>query len=149
MSGLVLDEIDKTIIKELVKNARITYRELAKSVNLTDVAVIKRVKKLEKNSVIRKYTTIVNPLALGFTKVSFTGINVKPERLFDVVKYLKEKDYVKYLALTTGDHDIMVTIWARSAEDLEKIHDEIRNFEGVVSVYPMIVSEVIKDEMYT
>ncbi|MEM4662107.1 MAG: Lrp/AsnC ligand binding domain-containing protein, partial [Desulfurococcaceae archaeon] len=59
------------------------------------------------------------------------------------------KDYVKYLALTTGDHDIMVTIWARSAEDLEKIHDEIRNFEGVVSVYPMIVSEVIKDEMYT
>lgn len=148
MSGSVLDEIDKTILKELVKNARITYRELAKSVKLTDVAVIKRVKKLEKNSVIKRYTVIINPLALGFTKISFTGINVKPERLFDVVRLLKEKEYVKYLALTTGDHDIVATIWARSAEELEKIHDEIRNFEGVVSVYPMIISEVIKDEIY-
>ena len=148
MTGIVLDDVDRTIIKELVKNARATYRELAGVVKLTDVAVIKRVKKLEKNGVIKKYTAIVNPLALGYTKVSYTGINTKPEKLFDVVKNLKERDYIKYLALTTGDHDILAVIWAKSADELEKIHEEIRGLDGVVAVYPAILSEVLKDEAY-
>ncbi|MEM4487178.1 MAG: Lrp/AsnC family transcriptional regulator [Desulfurococcaceae archaeon] len=144
----LIDKIDGTIIRELVKNSRISYRDLAKLVNLTDVAVIKRIKRLEKSGAIRRYTAIVSPQALGYSKVSFTGINVKPERLFDTVKVLKDKEYVKYLALTSGDHDILVVIWSRSANELEVIHDEIRKLEGVVSVYPMIITEVIKDEAY-
>lgn len=148
VNSMVLDEVDRTIIIELMRNARTTYRELAKIVKLTDVAVIKRVKKLEKMGVIRKYTVIVNPLAMGYGKISYTGINVKPEKLFDVVRYLKEKEYVKYLSLTTGDHDILAVIWARTAEELESIHNDIRSLDGVVAVYPMILSEVIKDEAY-
>lgn len=148
MSRVMLDEIDKTIIRELVKNARVTYRELANVVKLTDVAVIKRVKKLENGGVIKRYTAIVDPLAMGYTKISYTGINTKPEKLFDIVRYLKEKEYVKHLALTTGDHDLVAVIWARSADELERIHEELRNIDGVVSIYPAIISEVIKDEMY-
>jgi transcriptional regulator, AsnC family len=148
MSRSVLDDVDMKIINELVKNARVTYRELAKLVNLTDVAIIKRVRKLEQTGVIKKYTTIVDPNALGYSKVSFTGINVKPEKLFDVVKLLKEKTYIKYLALTSGDHDILAIIWATSANELEKIHEEILSLDGVLSVYPMILSEVVKAEAH-
>lgn len=148
MSSVYLDRVDGIIVRELVKNARLAYRDLAKIVNLTDVAVIKRVKKLEKLGVIKRYTAIVNPIALGFSKISFTGVNVRPDKLFDIVKYLKEKEYVKYLSLTTGDHDIMAVIWARSAEELERVHEELKTLDGVIAVYPMILSEVIKDEMY-
>lgn len=143
-----LDEIDKNIIRELVKNSRITYRELSKITKLTDVAVIKRIRKLEKNNVIKKYTTIVNPSILGYTKISYTGINVEPDKLFDIVKTLKEKEYVKYLALTTGDHDILAVIWSKTASELEIVHEEIRKLDGVLKVYPMILSEVIKDDAY-
>jgi Lrp/AsnC family transcriptional regulator for asnA, asnC and gidA len=144
-----IDDIDRKIISLLMSNARITYREIAKSVNLSDVAVIKRIRKLESSGVIRKYTAIVNPRALGYSMISFTGINVKPERLFDVAKTLKDKEYVKYMALTTGDHDILAVIWASSGEELERIHNEIRSIEGVVEIYPVILSEVLKDEAYT
>ncbi|MEM1638667.1 MAG: Lrp/AsnC family transcriptional regulator [Desulfurococcaceae archaeon] len=148
MNKSSLDDVDRRIISELMKNARITYRELAKLLNLTDVAIIKRIRKLEQTKVVKKYTTIVDPNALGYSKISYTGINVKPEKLFDVVKTLKEKTYIKYLALTSGDHDVLAVIWASSASELEKIHEEIRNLDGVLSVYPMILSEVVKDEAY-
>ncbi|MEM3913474.1 MAG: Lrp/AsnC family transcriptional regulator [Desulfurococcaceae archaeon] len=148
MNRSSLDDVDRRIISELMKNARITYRELAKLLNLTDVAIIKRIRKLEQTKVVKKYTTIVDPNALGYSKISYTGINVKPEKLFDVVKTLKEKTYIKYLALTSGDHDVLAVIWASSASELEKIHEEIKNLDGVLSVYPMILSEVVKDEAY-
>lgn len=143
-----IDEIDKLIIKELAKNARISFRELAGIVKLTDVAVIKRVRKLEKIGVIRKYTVIVDPRSLGYEHVSFTGINVRPEKLFDIVKVLEEMECVKYLALTGGDHDVLAVIWATIREELEKIHMEIKNLDGVIAVYPMILTNVIKDELY-
>jgi Lrp/AsnC family transcriptional regulator for asnA, asnC and gidA len=148
VAGRILDEVDRKIISILMANARTTYREIAKSVGLTDVAVIKRIKKLEGSKVIKKYTAIVDPTTLGYSKISFTGVNVKPEKLFDVVRELKEKNYVKYLALTTGDHDILVVIWASTGEELDKIHSEIKSIEGVISVYPAILSEVLKDEAY-
>lgn len=144
----MIDEIDGILIRELIKNSRTPYRDLAKLVSLTDVAIIKRIKRLEREGVIKKYTTIVNAAALGYSKISFTGINVKPERLFDIVKVLKDKEYVKYLALTSGDHDILAVIWSKSANELEMIHDEIRRLDGVISVYPMILTEVVKDEAY-
>ncbi|MEM4717704.1 MAG: Lrp/AsnC family transcriptional regulator [Desulfurococcaceae archaeon] len=144
----MIDNLDRKILNELIRNARISYRELAKLVNLTDVAVIKRVKRLENQRIIKKYTTIVNPATLGYNVISYTGINVAPEKLFNVIKALKEKEYIKYMAITSGDHDIFVVIWASSTSELEKIHEEIRNLDGVIAVYPMILSEIIKDDIY-
>jgi len=53
MTARLIDEIDRKILSILQQNARTTYRELAKTVNLTDVAVIKRVRKLESSGVIK------------------------------------------------------------------------------------------------
>jgi Lrp/AsnC family transcriptional regulator for asnA, asnC and gidA len=143
-----VDEVDRVIITELSRNARATFKELAKAVNLTDVAAMKRVRKLEKMGVIKKYTVIVDPKALGYEYVSFTGINVKPEKLFHVAEELKKREDVKYLAITGGDHDILAVIWTTTRELLEKIHREIEQLDGVVAVYPMILTTVIKDEFY-
>lgn len=143
-----VDEIDMQIIRELSENARKTYSEIADKLKLSDVAIIKRVKKLEAEGVIRKYALVVDAGKIGFKKISFTGINVKPEKLFDVVEVLKNKDYVKYLAITSGDHELIAIIWARDGEDLQRIHQEISSIEGVTSIYPAILTDIVKAEQY-
>jgi len=148
MKRAQVDEVDRVIIRELSRNSRATYKEIAGVVELTDVAVMKRVKKLERIGVIKKYTVIIDPRALGYEYISFTGINARPEKLFDVVEVLKSRDYVKYLALTGGDHDILAVIWASTREELENIYREIDQIDGVVAVYPMILATTIKDEFY-
>uniref|UniRef100_A0A7J3XY38 Lrp/AsnC family transcriptional regulator n=1 Tax=Thermogladius calderae TaxID=1200300 RepID=A0A7J3XY38_9CREN len=142
----MVDEIDLKIIGKLTENARATYSEIASEVGLSDVAVMKRIRKLEQEGVIRKYTVIVDPAKLGFSKVSLTGINVDPAKLFDVVEELKKRDYVKQLLVTSGDHSLIALIFARSSEEIMRIHDEISRIDGVLKVYPAIVSDIVKDE---
>ncbi|MCS7128433.1 MAG: AsnC family transcriptional regulator [Sulfolobales archaeon] len=140
--------MDLTIIKELMENSRKSFRDIAKSLKLSDVAVIKRVKKLESSGVIRKYTIIVDPFKLGFMKISFTGINVKPEKMFEVIMQLKEKDFIKYIAITTGDHEVIAIMWASDSDELRKYHEEIKRIDGVIDIYPAILTDVVKNEAY-
>jgi len=142
--SLVLDEKDSKIIEKLAENARITYTDLARVVGLSDVAVIKRVKKLEEK-IIKRYTIVVDPRTLGYKVVSFTGIDVDPEKLFEVVEILKNKSYLKGLWLTTGDHQLVALIWAKDDEEAGKIHKEIVEINGVKRVCPAIVLKTVKD----
>ena len=141
-----LDEKDKAILSILSENARATYSDIAKKIGLSDVAVIKRIKRLERDGVIRRYTIIVDPEKLGYSIVSITGIDVEPEYLFKVISLLKEKEYVKYLALTSGDHNIMIIIWARDSNEANKIHNELESLPGVKRVCPAIILDVFKEE---
>lgn len=141
----MLDEKDKKILKLLSENARISYREISRNIQISDVAVIKRIKKLEKLGVIKKYTIIIDPKKLGYNSVSITGIDIEPEHIFDVLSFLKNRDYVKYLALTAGDHSIVTIIWAKDRDELTNIHNEILHLPGVKRVCPAIILEVIKD----
>ncbi|MCI4461994.1 MAG: Lrp/AsnC family transcriptional regulator, partial [Thermogladius sp.] len=128
----MVDEIDLKIIGKLTENARATYSEIASEVGLSDVAVMKRIRKLEQEGVIRKYTVIVDPAKLGFSKVSLTGINVDPTKLFNVIEELKKRDYVKQLLVISGDHSLIALIFARSSEEMMRIHDEISRIDGVL-----------------
>ncbi|MET1160064.1 MAG: Lrp/AsnC family transcriptional regulator [Thermoprotei archaeon] len=140
-----IDEIDMKILKILSKNARTPYNEIAREVGLSDVAIIKRVKKLEKRGIIKRYTILVDPAKLGYTKVSITGVNVGPDALLKVVEELKKREYVKFIAVTSGDHPIITVIWARDSEELTRIHKELESIPGVTKVYPAIILDTVKE----
>ncbi len=142
---LRIDERDRAILRELSRNARISYSELARRLGISDVAVLKRVRRLEQMGVIRGYTVRIDPEALGYRAVSYTGIDVEPERLLEVAEVLRQKEYVKSLVLTTGDHDLIAVIWARDSEELRRIHEEISRIPGVKRVCPAIRLETLKE----
>lgn len=68
-----------------------------------------------------------------------------PQYLYDVLAELKVKDYVKYLSLTSGDHSIIMVIWAKDSDEMAKIHREISSLPGVKRVCPSIILDVIKE----
>ena len=141
-----IDRRDLEILKILTKNARIPYSEIGRILGISDVAVIKRIKKLEQRGIIRGYTINIDPKKLGFNLISITGIDVEPEFLFTVIEKLKNLENVKYIAITSGDHAIMTIIWARNSEEITKLHDEISKLPGVKRVCPAVILDVIKDE---
>ncbi len=140
-----LDDKDRRLIEMLMENARTPYTELAERLGISDVAVINRVRKLERMGLIKRYTILVDPGKLGYKAVSYTGVDVEPEHLFDIIASLKDKGYVRMLAITSGDHSIMALIWASNGEELAKIHDEISRMPGVKRVCPAIILEMVKE----
>lgn len=64
-----LDEKDIEILRALQENARLNNKELAAKVHLSTTPTYERVKRLERNGVIRQYATIIDAdkLNRGFT----------------------------------------------------------------------------------
>ncbi|RSN74202.1 Lrp/AsnC family transcriptional regulator [Candidatus Methanodesulfokora washburnensis] len=139
-----IDEKDMEILKMLKKDARIPLTEISRIVGISDVAVKKRISKLEKRGVIRGYTALIDPSLLGYNSVSLTGIDTMPESIFKVIDILKKKDYINTIYVTTGDHMIIVEIWAKDNQEMSDILKEIESIEGVKRVCPAIVLDVVR-----
>ncbi|HVF08343.1 MAG TPA: winged helix-turn-helix transcriptional regulator, partial [Actinomycetota bacterium] len=61
----MLDDRDRDIVATLQQDARATYADVAARVGLSASAVHDRVRKLEQQGVIRGYSAVVDPQALG------------------------------------------------------------------------------------
>lgn len=77
---LKLDAINQRILEELVANARIPITELAKAVGLSKTPVAARIKQLEEIGLITGYRTMLSPLQLGLTHVTFVEVSVSDTR---------------------------------------------------------------------
>ena len=137
-----MDSKDLRILELLSENARISKLRIAEELGVTEAAVRKRIKRLEEEGVILGYRTIINYRKLGMA-YSITGVEVEPDAILDVIRALRSMGSVRSIFLTSGDHDLVVEVVAKSMGELEKIHEEMKNIKGVRKVYPAIVNEVI------
>lgn len=140
-----MDEKDIKIIEILEENARVPFTTIAKKVNLSEGAVRKRVEALEREGIIRKYVAILDPKKLGYSTITILGLDVDPTKLLDVAKEIARMDEAKMVCLSTGDHMVMVEIWARDGRELSEIlSNKIGKIEGVRRLCPAILLEKIK-----
>ena len=73
---MTIDVIDAKILEVLQENARISYSELSKRINLSLSAVSDRLKKMEASGLISSYTTILDPAALDRQLQAYMMVNV-------------------------------------------------------------------------
>ncbi len=141
----LIDKKDAVILHELSSNSRIPIVKIANTLSISDVAVKRRLVKLEESGIIKKYTFIANNKKLGYNIVALIGINTYPDKLLDAIKVIKERDNVTFIALTSGDHNLIVEMWAENSEKLSKDVEELRSVPGVSGVYPSMLLDVIKE----
>lgn len=80
-NAIVLDAVDRRILRALQSNGRVTYDELASQVSLSASAVLRRVKRLEEQGVIAGYVALVSPEHVGLSLTAY--INVRLEKHAD------------------------------------------------------------------
>lgn len=108
---ITLDRIDRNILRELQKNGRISNVELAKRVGLSPTPCMERVKRLEKNSVIKSYTALLDPQYLNASLLVYIEISLKRtsadvfERFNQAAKQLDE---ILECHLVSGDFDYLL-----------------------------------------
>ncbi|MCA9495727.1 MAG: Lrp/AsnC family transcriptional regulator [Nanoarchaeota archaeon] len=140
----MLDNKDKTILDILEKNARTSYTDIAKTLNLSEAAIRKRIKKLEDQKVILGYKASVNYKKLGFSNKVVMGVDTNSKDYFKVINKLKELKFVKELTTSSGDHMIMFNVWVKNMDELNSYSEIINNIDGVTESCPSILHESIK-----
>ena len=124
-----LDSKDKKILEQLQKNCRQTIAEIAKATKLPRDVVVYRIKKLEKNKVIRAHHTSLNPHKLGYplyVYVLFSCYNIKPEEESKFVNYLKSNKQIIYVAKNSGKYDFTIGVCAKDYLQFDNIIRQIR-----------------------
>jgi DNA-binding Lrp family transcriptional regulator len=121
----MIDELDREILFELLQDCRKPLSKIAKAVNLPQQTLSYRIKKLEKEGIIKKYTININYPKLGFARHSlYLDLkSVKPE---EVDKYLKQITDISEVSCCYMLHDISqwkiyVSVWTKTVERYDEI----------------------------
>lgn len=75
-----MDAIDRSILRELQADGRLTNQELAQRVGLTPSPCLRRVRQLEDDGVIQTYRAVVDPAAVGRGFEVFASVEVQRDR---------------------------------------------------------------------
>jgi Lrp/AsnC family leucine-responsive transcriptional regulator len=137
----MVDEIDWKILKELQKNARISYAELGRRINLTTPAVIERIRKLEDARIVTGYRAEIDTAKVGlpitaFIRMSITGVDYS--KIIDVVQ--KSKEILECHRGTGGDSFIM-KVSVADVEHLQELIDKLTPY-GITTTAIVLSSPV-------
>jgi DNA-binding Lrp family transcriptional regulator len=127
---LRVNPIDQRIVSCLVANARSSYAEIGKVVGLSAPAVKRRVDRLLDLGVLRGFTAVVDPEALGWGTEAFVEVhcqgNVTPARIRARLEPLPE---VMAAYTVTGAADAIVHLRAANIHQLETALERLRGLE--------------------
>ncbi|HZA06107.1 MAG TPA: Lrp/AsnC family transcriptional regulator [Nitrososphaeraceae archaeon] len=126
------DDLDLKILSELAKDASTSVPKLSKKMNINASVVYSRIKRLSKRGLIRKFTIVINDEALGFNVKALTGINMDSKLRDNVLNELFKIPEVREVSEVTGRFDVLVTMNARSLDEMHQlISEKIGHVEGV------------------
>ncbi len=126
--NISFDRIDHAILDTLQNNGRISNNDLAERVGLSASACLRRVKSLEKNSVITGYVAMVDQTAASLPDNVFVRITVEKqtkEKLAEFEKKVKECPQIMECYLMSGDADYLLRVIVSDASDYEHLHMDV------------------------
>jgi len=129
-----IDDLDLTILSELSEDASISVPKLSKKIKVNPSVVYSRIKRLIKRKLIERFTIVVNDHELGYGVKALTGINMDSKQRDNVIEELFKISGVREIAEVTGRFDIIVTMYAKSLDEMHRIiSDKIGRIDGVLS----------------
>jgi len=151
-SGKVfLDDLDKKILEILRDNARLTYTAIGEKLGVAHSTVYERIRRLEENGVIKRYTTVIDVEKLGFKPtVAMVTIHTDPKESENIARKLAKKRNVLEVLISLSEE--LLVIARVIAEDQEKLHSFIANYvaplPGVLRIRTSIITRKIKELDY-
>lgn len=140
----MVDEIDRTLLDELTRDATQSYAALGTAVGLSAAAAHDRVRKLRERGVIRRTTIEVDPAAVGLPVLAFVMIEAnawmgdEPTRTA-----LTAIPAVEEAHIIAGSAALLTKIRTASTEDLQDVLRRLFAIDGVTGTQTIVVLETV------
>ncbi|TQR85072.1 Lrp/AsnC family transcriptional regulator [Mycobacterium hodleri] len=141
-----LDDIDRTLVRELVADGRATLAHLAVSAGLSVSAVQSRVRRLETRGVVTGYHARIDPEAVGNMLSAFVSITpIDPSQPDDAPARLEHIEAIESCHSVAGDESYVLLVRVRSARALEDLLQQIRTAANVRTRSTIILQTFYED----
>ena len=135
-----MDKIDRKIVVTLVANARRSLQDIANSVRLSPSATRDRVRRLERDGPIGRYTAVLDPIAMGFTVHAEAQVDMAPGS--DPIAFeagLRRMPAVVEVLHATGDYDYLVRLQCRDTTELHHVVRGIKEQLGALRTMTRVI----------
>lgn len=139
--NLMLDEIDKKILKELQEDARISYAELGRRVGLTTPAVIERVRKLEDAGIILGYRADIDTAKVGLPITAYVRMSISGVDYSHIIEVAQRSSEVLECHRGTGGDSFIMRVVLSSVEHLQEVIDRLTPY-GITTTTIVLSSPV-------
>ncbi len=143
-----IDSIDKQILSILQQDAQITNVELAKKIGISPPTMLERVKRLEKNGIIKRYVAIVDPLKINKSVFAMVSVSLSAHQLSSVDQFtriIKKLDEVLECYHVAGEEDFILKVAVGSIDEYEKfILNKLTKINGVNKINTKFVLSTVK-----
>ena len=117
-----IDNIDRHILKNLQKDSRKSYEEIARELDVSGGTIHVRIKKLRDLGIIEGSKIMIDYRKLGFNICAFIGINLKNFNDYEcALEQIKEIPEVLEVHYTTGEYSMFSKVIARDTNDLYRL----------------------------
>ena len=123
-----MDEIDKLILKELDKNARITAKELSEIVYLSAPAVKSRIENLEDKGILEGYKAVIDYSKLGYIIKAYINLEMDPKLKPKFYPFIKSIDNVLECDCVTGTYSMLIKVVFKTTQDLDIFIGELQKY---------------------
>jgi len=142
----MISDIDKEIINNLILDSRLSYRKIAKKLKVSVATIMHHVKRLEKERIIKKYTTKIDYEKLGYDIEVLIDIKISKGKLFLVEKKIASNPNVFAVYDTTGEYDATIFARFKNRRKMDNFLKKIQTYDFVERTHTKLILNTIKEE---
>ncbi|MDH5430313.1 MAG: Lrp/AsnC family transcriptional regulator [Nitrosopumilus sp.] len=143
---MVLDKTDEKIINHLLVDARQSARQLALKLGLSTVTVLSRIKKLEKEKVIQRYSAIIDHEKIGYSLTAIIEIIAKNDKIVDIEDEIAKFENVCGVYDITGSTDTIVIAKFKARDELSRFVKGLASITNVENTITHVVLNTTKED---
>ncbi len=144
-----MDRYDRHILEALQQDGRISNKQLAERVNLSESACLRRVRALEDSGTIQRYVAMLSQDKVGVSGDVLVHIGLHREEQSELAAFeeaVRQIPEVMECYLMTGEFDYLLRVVVADMADFERIHkEELTRLPGVARVNSSVaIRKVLK-----
>jgi Lrp/AsnC family transcriptional regulator for asnA, asnC and gidA len=141
-----LDKTDEKILKNLMVDARLSARQLALKLGMSTVTILSRIKKLEKEKIIKGYTALIDHEKIGYNLTAIIEIIAKKDKILDIEVELSKIDNVCGVYDITGNTDTLVIAKFKSRSELSEFVKGLASIQNIENTITHVVLNTTKED---
>ena len=146
MSIITLDEIDIRILRKLISDARLSYRNIAEQIGVSPPTVLARVEKLEKNRIIKSYSALLDHEKLGYDLTAIIEVTAIKNKVVEVERVLSKYENVCAIYDITGLTDMIIVAKFRNRKELSNFVKKELSIPSVQRTNTHLVFTTVKED---
>lgn len=141
-----IDETDRNLLNILLDNSKQSLRKIAKAAGISAATAMSRIKRLEQEKYIKKYSAVLDYDQLGYDVDVLIDVKISKGKLFELEKKFALSKSVFAVYDCTGEFDAVILARFRNRRGMDTFLKEIQKYDFIERTNTRLILNTIKEE---